>query len=83
MLFHTYLIFSGTCPESDFRPLHLVAALPWIFLIPQTTSRRALRDIVWFCLAVTACIYLAINEAGLSDQYGFLEGIFSTLLGSF
>ena len=81
VLFHTYLIFSGLVPSLISRPLHLVAALPWIFLIPQTTSRRALRDIVWFCLAVTACIYLAINEAGLSDQYGFLEGHLQYLIG--
>ena len=81
VLFHTYLIFSGLVPSLVSRPLHLVAALPWIFLIPQATLPRALRDIVWFCLAVTACIYLAINESGLSDQYGFLEGHLQYLIG--
>ncbi|MBE58025.1 MAG: TRAP transporter permease DctM/Q [Gammaproteobacteria bacterium] len=81
VFFHTYLIFSGLIPSLVSRPLHLVAALPWIFLIPQTTFPREFRDMIWFCLAAIACIYLAVNESGLSDQYGFLEGYFQYFIG--
>ena len=72
--FHVYLIFSGLTPSLISRPLHMLAALPWIFLASQAYSLKSVRDGIWFCVAAVACLYLAMYEAELSDQYGFLEG---------
>ena len=72
--FHVYLIFSGLTPSLISRPLHLLAALPWIFLVTRASFLQSVRDVVWFCVASFACFYLVICESELSDQYGFLEG---------
>ncbi len=72
--FHVYLIFSGLTPSLISRPLHLLAALPWIFLVTRPSFLGSIRDVVWFCAASIACFYLVMYESGLSDQYGFLEG---------
>ena len=72
--FHVYLIFSGLTPSLISRPLHLLAALPWIFLVTRASFLQSVRDIVWFCVASFACFYLVICESELSDQYGFLQG---------
>ena len=74
VIFHVYLIFSGLTPSLISRPLHLLVALPWIFLITHASPTRSIRDGIWFCLAAFACIYLVSYESALSDQYGFLEG---------
>ena len=74
VIFHVYLIFSGLTPSLISRPLHLLVALPWIFLITRASPTRSIRDGIWFCLAAFACIYLVSYESALSDQYGFLEG---------
>jgi len=74
VIFHVYLIFSGLTPSLISRPLHLLVALPWIFLINHASPTRSIRDGIWFCLAAFACIYLVSYESALSDQYGFLEG---------
>ena len=74
VVFHVYLIFSGLTPSLISRPLHLLVALPWIFLITHASPTRSIRDGIWFCLAASACIYLVFYESALSDQYGFLEG---------
>jgi TRAP transporter 4TM/12TM fusion protein len=72
--FHVYLIFSGLTPSLISRPLHLLAALPWIFLVTRPSFLGSIRDVVWFCTASIACFYLVMYESELSDQYGFLEG---------
>jgi TRAP transporter 4TM/12TM fusion protein len=72
--FHVYLIFSGLTPSLISRPLHLLAALPWIFLVTRASFLQSVRDVVWFCVASFACFYLVKCESELSDQYGFLEG---------
>jgi len=72
--FHVYLIFSGLTPSLISRPLHLLAALPWIFLVTRPSFLGSIRDVVWFCAASIACFYLVMCESELSDQYGFLEG---------
>jgi len=74
VIFHVYLIFSGLTPSLISRPLHLLVALPWIFLITHASPMRSIRDGIWFCLAAFACIYLVFYESALSDQYGFIEG---------
>ena len=74
IFFHIGLIFSGLVPNLVARPLHLMLALPWIFLF-QVGSRRTLMSGAVFCLAgELACLYVVLNELQLSDQYGSIEG---------
>ena len=84
VLFHTYLIFSGLVPSLISRPLHLVAALPWIFLIPQATLPvvrfETLFGSVWRLPPVS--ISQSTRQV-YQTSTGSLRGIFSTLLGSF
>jgi len=72
--FHLGLIFSGLVPNLVARPLHLLLALPWVFLF-ATESRRSLWTGWAFTLAGAACcLYIVANEEMLADQYGALEG---------
>ena len=72
--FHIGLIFSGLVPNLVARPIHMMLALPWVFVFAAET--RAMR---WSGAALAAaglfgCVYIVFNEAMLSDQYGSLEG---------
>ena len=74
IFFHIGLIFSGLVPNLVARPLHLMLALPWIFLF-RAGSRSTLMSGVFLCVAgELACLYVLLNEVQLSDQYGSLEG---------
>ncbi|MBN06283.1 MAG: TRAP transporter permease DctM/Q [Rhodospirillaceae bacterium] len=74
IFFHIGLIFSGLVPNLVARPLHLMLALPWIFLL-RAGSRSTLMSGVILCVAgELACLYVVLNEVQLSDQYGSLEG---------
>ena len=74
IFFHIGLIFSGLVPNLVARPLHLMLALPWIFLF-RAGSRSTLMSGVILCVAgELACLYVLLNEVQLSDQYGSLEG---------
>ena len=74
IFFHIGLIFSGLVPNLVARPLHLMLALPWIFLF-RAGSRSTLMSGVILCVAgELACLYVVLNEVQLSDQYGSLEG---------
>ncbi|MEM7745250.1 MAG: TRAP transporter fused permease subunit [Pseudomonadota bacterium] len=72
--FHLGLIYSGLVPNLVARPLHMALALPWV-LVYGSTSRAG-----WFtgcALAMSgigACVWIALHEKQLGDQYGFIEG---------
>ncbi|MBT6096122.1 MAG: TRAP transporter fused permease subunit [Rhodospirillaceae bacterium] len=72
--FHIGLIFSGLVPNLVARPLHLVLALPWIFLFTAETRRGLIVGAVWALAGISCSLYIVANEAALSDQYGALEG---------
>ena len=72
--FHIWLIFSGLVPNLIARPLHMALALPWIFIFLAKTDLQRWTGIVFTAVGVLACLYIADNEAALSDQYGSLEG---------
>ena len=78
VVFHLGLIFSGLTPNLVARPLHMAMALPWILVIGAHSrkSARFYRLSGWVLAAagISACLYIAINQADLIDQYGFLEG---------
>ena len=85
IVFHLWLIFSGLVPNLVSRPLHMALALPWVLIyIAKTRAQRV--SGVLLCLAgLAACLWIAINQAKLGDQYGYLansfqQGVAITLL---
>ena len=73
--FHIYLIFSGLIPNLISRPVHMILALPWVFVFVQAKSR--IEQVSGYLLSaggVAICAYIALNEDALGDQYGYLNG---------
>ena len=71
--FHLGLIFYGLVPNLVARPIHMALALPWIFLF-ATVDRSLWSGGLFAGAGILGCIYIVLNEAALSDQYGSLEG---------
>lgn len=83
VVFHLGLIFSGLVPNLVSRPVHLALALPWV-LIATTQSRMSfIFGILLAVLGVLACLWVAIFQDLLSDQYGFLEGNLQFCIAAF
>ncbi|MEM9635107.1 MAG: TRAP transporter fused permease subunit [Pseudomonadota bacterium] len=78
--FHLGLIFSGLVPNLVSRPLHLALALPWIFVFAEGGFFRKASGAIICAIGVAACLWVAVNQEMLSDQYGFLEGDFQLLV---
>jgi len=78
--FHLGLIFSGLVPNLVSRPIHLALALPWIFLFAGGGGVRRLSGVLFCVTGVAACLWVALNQSMLSDQYGFLEGDFQLVV---
>ncbi|MEM1045440.1 MAG: TRAP transporter fused permease subunit [Pseudomonadota bacterium] len=72
--FHLSLIFVGLVPNLLSRPLHMAFALPWILVLAAQTSVQRVTGAILCAVGLAACFYIAVNEASLSDQYGFLSG---------
>jgi len=72
--FHLSLIFIGLVPNLLARPLHMAFALPWILIFAARAGVERISGILFCALGVAACLYIAANEAALSDQYGSLNG---------
>jgi TRAP transporter 4TM/12TM fusion protein len=72
--FHLGLVFSGLVPNLVTRPLHMALALPWIFLYPARGRAARATGGVFAVAGIAACVYVAVNESRLGDQYGFLDG---------
>jgi len=71
--FHLSLIFYGLVPNLVARPIHMALALPWVFLF-ATVDRSLWSGGLFAGAGILGCIYIVLNEAALSDQYGSLEG---------
>ena len=77
--FHLGLIFSGLVPNLFSRPIHMALALPWILIFGSNANSGALFRLSGWVLGlagIAACLYIALNESALADQYGSLEGDF-------
>ena len=72
--FHIGLIFSGLVPNLVARPLHMLLALPWIFVFAGGAGWKRWSGLALFALGAASCLYIVLNESALSDQYGALEG---------
>lgn len=75
IVFHIGLIFSGLIPNLISRPLHLAFALPWIFLYSPGTKWQRVSGIVFCSVGVGICIWIALRQSELGDQYGYLSGL--------
>ncbi|MEM8840397.1 MAG: TRAP transporter fused permease subunit [Pseudomonadota bacterium] len=74
--FHIALIFWGLVPNLVARPLHMALALPWVLVFPAAPGAMRISGFVLTVIGVAACLWIALNQSALSDQYGFLEGDF-------
>ncbi len=74
ILFHLGLIFSGLVPNLLSRPLHMVLALPWVFVYAAKTRWRRRSGLLLSSVGIACCLYVVFDEASLSDQYGYLDG---------
>ncbi len=72
--FHLGLIFSGLVSNLVARPVHMMLALPWVFVFAARTKYGRWSGWVLTLAGLAACSYILINEEALSDQYGSLEG---------
>jgi len=72
--FHIWLIFSGLVPNLVARPVHMMLALPWVFIFATTTRTGLVSGLLLTLLGWACCAYIVVNEAALGDQYGSLEG---------
>lgn len=79
--YHLYLVSAGLLPNLVTRPIHLLLALPWIFVFAPTESRAA-RWTGWAAALVGAAgsLWVAIGRDQLVEQYGYLEGPFQTVM---
>ena len=72
---HLWLIFQGLIPNLVSRPVHFALALPWLFFFDQKGSlTRRWSGWVLGGLGIVACLWVAVNESALGDQYGMLFG---------
>lgn len=71
--FHLALIFTGLTPNLVSRPLHLLLAMPWIFIAAGNSWQRFSG---WLLLLAGSgiCAAIAMRHSQLGDQYGFLSG---------
>ncbi|MFT5115518.1 MAG: TRAP transporter 4TM/12TM fusion protein [Parasphingorhabdus sp.] len=80
--YHLWLIFQGLIPNLISRPLHFALALPWLFFFDRSGSASA-RVSGWVlgALGICACLWVAINQEMLGDQYGILNGNLQIIAG--
>lgn len=72
--FHLWLIFAGLVPNLVSRPLHMALAIPWVMLWRAGGQRPDLWSWILCLAGIAGCLWVAIDQADLSDQYGRLYG---------
>ena len=72
--FHLALIFSGLVPNLIARPLHMMLALPWVFVFAAKSRGQLLTGLGFLAAGLFACLHIVINAEALADQYGALSG---------
>jgi TRAP transporter 4TM/12TM fusion protein len=81
--FHLYLIFTGLLPNLVTRPMHLLLALPWIFIVGAKGSPAArLTSAAIGLIGMAACLYIMLDRERLLDQYGALRGPFQYVIAA-
>ncbi|MBK5927507.1 TRAP transporter permease [Rhodobaculum claviforme] len=73
--FHLYLVWSGLIPALVVRPIHLMLALPWIFLLSAPANAwERWSGPVFLALGLWAAGYIMWNQPTLVRQFGSLRG---------
>ncbi len=72
--FHIGLIFYGLVPNLIARPIHMMLALPWILVLAARSKPALWSGLALLAAGLVCCLYIVLNEAELSDQYGYLSG---------
>lgn len=77
--YHLYLMSVGLLPNLVTRPVHLLFALPWVFVFAPAAGRLT-RWSGWLAGAAggAGCLWVALQRDALVDQYGYLEGPMQT-----
>ncbi|WP_447555056.1 TRAP transporter permease [Vreelandella sp. EE22] len=83
VIFHLGLIFYGLAPALVSRPLHMALLLPWVLVYMARTRFQRLSGWLLTLLGIAACGYIALNEAALADQYGFIDTHLQMAIGVF
>ncbi|WP_417422531.1 TRAP transporter permease [Halomonas sp.] len=81
--FHLGLIFYGLTPALISRPLHMALLLPWVLIFMAKTPWQRASGWILTALGVAACGYIALNEAALANQYGFIDSHLQMAIGVF
>ncbi len=81
VFFHIWLIFSGLVPSLISRPIHMALAIPWVFIFISKNRSQFYLGSILTIIGVCSCIYIALNEPSLSDQYGFIQGWDQSIIG--
>ena len=81
VFFHIWLIFSGLVPSLISRPIHMALAIPWVFIFISKNRSQFYLGSILTIIGVCSCIYIALNEPSLSDQYGFIQGWDQVIIG--
>ena len=81
--FHLGLIFYGLTPALVSRPLHMALLLPWVLIFMAKTPWQRASGWVLTALGIAACVYIALNEAALANQYGFIDSHLQMVIGVF
>lgn len=80
IVFHLSLIFYGLVPNLIARPIHMALALPWILVFASNSAVSRISGMTLTAIGIAACVWIAINQSTLSDQYGFLENQFQIIV---
>lgn len=78
--FHIGLIFQGLVPNLVARPLHMALVLPWVFVFAAKSRAGAISGAIIAAIGIAGCIWIALNQQMLRNQYGFLESQFQVIL---
>ena len=80
IFFHLWLVFSGLVPSLISRPIHMALAIPWIFLYTEKLNKPSYLNLTITVIGISICLFIALNESRLSEQYGFLNSNFQIFI---
>ena len=69
--FHLWLIWAGLVPALVARPMHMALLLPFALVIGARAPRSGL---ALAAVGIAGCVWIALNQRALVDQYGWLTG---------
>ena len=80
ILLHIGLIFYGLVPNLVARPIHMALALPWVLVFTSSVGVSRNSGYVICVIGIAACLWVAINQSALGDQYGSLDNQFQVVV---